>query len=270
MDDLPLPGLDSPFFRERSASDSAAMGNKESGGGGKVKGTGQGRTTPRTQVQSPPAVTTTSNEKDEDVNQQNNSSCRNDQSCDASLVNHETIPNSATCDSIYAEPNSAEVEESTSYKDVSHNHPFTVDENQINLEASDNIPDLPLDNADSSSQASLKGVQELDNVETGVDETDRQSTTRDTAKRESVASGIEEAVNVRLLETSRGSPVGYILSALSHEKRAGQHREVFATPPQQTVPLPQTPISDRKREKIKSVSNRKLKRVLFKLIKSWR
>jgi hypothetical protein len=164
----------SPFFRNRSSSDSAAMGNKSSSS---QKAKGRLISNPRVGTENggtetekgpnPPfqnelpnnsgSSSTLSDDRTRDQQEQNFSPQR---------LPKVVIGKSLTSETLYADVDEPE-EDPSSYQDIAHHHTWTCDENLLIVsETSDsiNVPDLPLDS--NTETCSLREVSEFENAGT--------------------------------------------------------------------------------------------------------
>lgn len=208
---------DLPFFRDRSSSDSVAMGNRSSS---TVKAKFSNRIPdPRPEGHtSPPAINTKHVQESGCTSGTNNSN-------GAVCLPPATIVSLTTSESFYVDPVS-EFEESSSYKEVAHHHTWTCDENAIKSEISDNCTDLPLDHLET---CSLKGIEELGNVVYWTKQ--EECADFDLIRTDLIASHFSECsrkgiVKCLSLETKppaklvhRKSLSNFVFSALSHEKK---------------------------------------------------
>lgn len=197
---------ESPFFRNRSSSDSAVMGNKSSA----TKAKGRLILSPRTETQnqvsnrSPPAVCELLNNSSLSSTPQ---LLANDKDTDQQIFcqNSKTfIDKSVTSETLYADIDEPEEgEDPSSYKDIAHNHTWTCDENLLIVsETSDsiNVPDLPLDSNTGTETCSLKEILDLENAETP-----------------SLSSGLEEQTSDNFEFDADTSPYATELCTRSHE-----------------------------------------------------
>ena len=168
---------ESPFFRDRSSSDSVAvMGNKS----GKKQKEGRmqdddanesgnktitKRLSFQTPLKSPPAVAVQP-KPDTDSSSTTEQNNVIEDSLHLQLQSH--INKSVTSDTLYKDAlEFTEVEDPSSYKEVAHHHTWTCDENLLLVasEGSDsiNVPELPYE----PESCSLNGIvlEELENVE---------------------------------------------------------------------------------------------------------
>lgn len=164
---------ESPFFRNRSSSDSAVMGNKSSASKAKVFGL-----KPRLQTetqQEPPAIIQNelpNNSGSSSTQQQlvdDDTSEQQEQQQTSPKLSKAVIDKSHTSETLYADVDEPEeIEDPSSYKDVAHHHTWTCDDNLlIASETSDsiNVPDLPLD-SNGTETCSLRDVLDFENAGT--------------------------------------------------------------------------------------------------------
>ena len=172
---------ESPFFRNRSSSDSiVTMGNKSSSN--KTKGRifnprPETETPKREPNQSPPAIIQNELVKAASTTSPPSSTSTQEFVDDATkeeTVQQQqdlprfpiTIDKSLTSETLFVDV-TEEVEDPSSYKDVAHNHTWTCDENVlIPSETSDsiNVPDLPLDSNAGTEACSLREVTFSENA----------------------------------------------------------------------------------------------------------
>jgi hypothetical protein len=161
---------DSPFFRNRSSSESAVMGNKSSS----HKAKGRLVLNPRcgTETEKEPNLpfqnelpnnsgssSTLSDDRTRDQQEQK-------QNIYPQSLSKVFIGKSTTSETLYADVDEPE-EDPSSYQDVAHHHTWTCDENLLIVsETSDsiNVPDLPLDS--NNETCSLREVSEFENAGT--------------------------------------------------------------------------------------------------------
>ena len=168
---------DSPFFRNRSSSESAVMGNKSSSHKAKGRLVLNPRSgTETAKASNPPfqnelpnnsgSSATLSDDgrysrtRDQQNEQQQNNSPQ--------LLSKVVIGKSTTSETLYADVDETE-EDPSSYQDVAHHHTWTCDENVLIVSETsdsirDNIPDLPLDS--NTETCSLREVSEFENAGT--------------------------------------------------------------------------------------------------------
>ncbi len=160
----------SPFFRNRSSSDSAAMGNKSSSS---QKAKGRVISNPRsgTETEKGPNNPPFQNELPNNSGSSSTLSddrTRNQQERNISPqpLSKVVIGKSLTSETLYADVDEPE-EDPSSYQDIAHHHTWTCDENLLIVsETSDsiNVPDLPLDS--NTETCSLREVSEFENAGT--------------------------------------------------------------------------------------------------------
>jgi len=161
---------DSPFFRNRSSSESAVMGNKSSSSQkakGRLISNPRSGTETEKELKSPfqnelpnnnSSSSTLSDDRIRDQQEQLNISLQ--------PLSKVVIGKSVTSETLYADVDEPE-EDPSSYQDVAHHHTWTCDENLLIIsETSDsiNVPDLPLDS--NTETCSLREVSEFENAGT--------------------------------------------------------------------------------------------------------
>lgn len=207
---------ESPFFRNRSSSDSAVMGNKNSASKPKGRlfnprpGTENQHQEPN---RSPPAVfqsdELTNNRSLPSSSQQVQQQLADDEARDQQVQQQigspqpkVVIDKSVTSETLYADVDEPEeIEDPSSYKDIAHHHTWTCDENLLIVsETSDsiNVPDLPLDS--NTEVCSLREILDLENADTP-----------------SLSSGLEEQTSDNFEFDADTSPYATELCSRSHE-----------------------------------------------------
>ena len=232
---------ESPFFRNRSSSDSAVMGNNINNnnnhlyrfvilfviGNKATKGKGRLVFNPRlgteTQQQhetnrSPPAIFS-QNEHSSSTQQQlvdDDTRDQEEQQQTSPILSKVVIDKSHTSETLYADVDEPEeIEDPSSYKDIAHHHTWTCDENLLIVsETSDsiNVPDLPLD-SNGTETCSLKDVLEFENAGTF-----------------SLSSGLEQPTSDNTELDADTSPYATELYSRSHELEHLKFKEHFKPP----------------------------------------
>lgn len=167
---------DSPYFRNRSSSESAVMGNKSS----ITKAKGRLILNPRLGTEnhepnrSPPAP----NQNELPNNSGSSSTPQVQADTGDQQERHQNIPphpvpeavigKSRTSETLYADVDEPEeAEDPSSYQDVVHHQSWTCDENLLIVsETSDsiNVPDLPLDSNTATETCSLRDIYDIENA----------------------------------------------------------------------------------------------------------
>lgn len=204
---------ESPFFRNRSSSDSAAMGNKSSSAT-KAKGRLVFNPRPGTETQqhqepnhSPPAIVQSElpNSSPSSTRQQTTEEETGEEEQQIiSKLAKTVIGKSTTCETLFADVDEPEeIEDPSSYKDVAHHHTWTCDDNLLIVsETSDsiNVPDLPLDSYAATEPCSLREIPDIENAETP-----------------SLSSGFEQPTSANFEFDEDTSPYATELCSKSHE-----------------------------------------------------
>lgn len=169
---------DSPFFRNRSSSESAVMGNKSSINKAKVRLNLNPRLGTETQelhrVPQAIAPNELSNNSGPSSTPQVPADTGDQQEQQQSIIVRSSskvvIEKSTTSETLYADVDEPEeAEDPSSYQDVVHHQTWTCEENLLIVsETSDsiNVPDLPLDSNTGTETCSLREVYDIENAGT--------------------------------------------------------------------------------------------------------